>query len=128
MRRKKGLTLVETIIAMAVLIIVSFISLSVSNYAISQTNKAEIKMFFQNEAQNYVNCYLLGQDKYDNAIMFYTGKTAVYGEDCEVYYDGLKISNTNEGNYHVKLLFEIDKFVVKCFADTSIKEFYALEV
>ena len=129
MKSKKGLTLVETIIAMAVLVVITLMTFSVGNYVVAQTNKSELKLFFVNESQNYINCYLLGQDEYSNAISFYANKEALYNEDCVIYYSNdLDICDEENSTYSIKLTFEVEKFVVECFVNNNDNAVYTAEV
>ena len=129
MKNKKGITLAETIVAMAVLIVISLAIFSVSNYALMQTKKGEINNFFTVESQNYINCYLLGEEEYADAVMFYSNVTTNYNESCSIYYSNeFALDISSDSLYRIDLSFESNKFLVECYNNIENKLIYSVEV
>ena len=129
--KKRGVTLTETVVAMAIAVIVSLMAYTTCSFAISQNAKSKLKSFFINQTQNYVNCYYLGATEYDYAFEFLTGMSAEYGNDTTVYYDkDFNISSQAESKYHIDLHFanSNQNFSVKCYSDSSQSAIYEVEV
>ena len=129
MKNKKGITLAETIVAMAVLIVISLAIFSVSNYALMQTKKGEINNFFTVESQNYINCYLLGEEEYADAVKFYSNVTTNYNENCSIYYSNeFALDVSSDSLYRIDLSFKTNKFLVECYNNIENKLIYSVEV
>lgn len=131
MNRKKGITLAETVVAMAVIAIVSVMAYTTCSFAISQDSKNKVKSFFINQTQNFVNCYFLGNDGYYDAFKFLTGEDANFGENITIYYDKkFEISNEEDSKYHIDLNFENsnENYVVECYINSSQDVIYQVEV
>lgn len=129
--RKKGITLAETVVAMAIAVIVSMMAYTTCNFAISQNAKNKVKSFFINQAQNYVNCYYLGATEYEDAFEFLIGESAEFGADKTVYYDkDFNISTELDSRYHIDLHFENSNqnFSVKCYSNLNGTAVFEVEV
>ena len=126
---KKGFSLAEVIVAMAIAVIVSLLCYSTCNFAIMQMSNSKTKSFFASQTQNFVNCYFLGSAEYADAINFLTGQAVTYGEDATIYYaKDFSISNQQNSEYHIDLNFESESFVVKCVSNSSQKIIFEVEV
>ena len=127
MNKKRGVTLVEVVVAMAIAVIVSGIAFTTCNFALSISNKNKIKNFFVNEASNYINCYYLGSSKYAEAMQLLTGTSYVYNEDATIYYaKNLEISVDDSSPYVISLNFKEAGFEVKCYQSSNLV--YEIEV
>ena len=127
-RKKNGFTLVETIVAMSLVVIISLIAYSVINVSISTNQKNKKKSFFISETQNYVKAYTLGEDDYETSMFLITGRNYQYGEDTTIYYSkDYKISNTEDYAYYVNLNFYSTNFLVECFNSKNVL-IYSAEV
>ena len=126
---KKGFSLAEVIVAMAIAVIVSLLCYSTCNFAVMQVSNNRTKSFFVSQTQNFVNCYYLGATEFANAVNFLTGQTVTYGEDATIYYaKDFSISNQQNSEYHIDLDFESESFVVKCVSNSSQKVIFEVEV
>lgn len=125
--KKKGVTLVETIIAMALVVIISTMAFSICNLSLSYGNNSKLKNFFITQTQNYVKAYYLGGNDYKNAMELLTGTQYEFGVDTTIYYDGdLNISTESEHTYSVELTFGTG-FSVQCYT-LSNSLIYSYEV
>ena len=126
---KKGFSLAEVIVAMAIAVIVSLLCYSTCNFAIMQMSNSKTKSFFASQTQNFVNCYYLGSTEYADAINFLTGQTVTYGVNATIYYaKDFSISNQENSEYYIDLNFESESFVVKCVSNSSQKIIFEVEV
>lgn len=126
---KKGFSLTEVVVAMAVAVIISMLCYATCNFVIMQSAKSSTKSFFVSQTQNYVTCYYLGEDGYANAIKLLTGNDVVFGQNATMYYaKNLSISDDSNFEYYVNLNFESEKFVVRCFSNSGMEPFFEVEV
>jgi len=126
---KRGFSLAETIVAMAVAVIISLFCYATCSFAISQYAISKTKSFFISQTQNFVNCYYLGATDYASAIKFLTNSDVTYGEDATIYYaKDYSLSTQQNSQYYVNLSFKSQNFVVECFSNTSQKPVFKVEV
>ena len=120
MNKKRGISLAEVIVAMALVVIISVIALSTINWSLNTGSKELLKNFFNIESQNYVSAYYSGASNYQDAMTLLTNGTYTYGEDATVYYSqDLTITEEQNAKYYVNLDFEIDSFSVKCYTSQN---------
>ena len=126
---KKGFSLSEVTVAMALVVIISVIAFSTCNFSIYQSQKSMIQSFFIGQTQNFVNCYYLGETGYANGIKFLTDKDVIYGQDATIYYaKDFSVSTDEQSEYYVNLKFVDEKFSVKCFANSNQRCIFEIEV
>ncbi|HAJ78052.1 MAG TPA: hypothetical protein DCO89_03195 [Clostridiales bacterium] len=114
--QRKGLTLVEVIVAMALVVIISLAGFSVINFSIKSSNKSYVHNFFMVEVQNYINAIMSGSDNYSNSISLLTGETLNYGDNAVIYYSsGLAITQEKNSKYHINIKFDNSPYSVICY-------------
>ena len=117
---KRGVTVVEIVVAMAIAVIVSVFAYSTCSFAIAQSQRIKTKNFFISQSQNFVNCYFLGSEKYSEGIKFLTDCDVNYGEDATIYYSNdYKITTQDKSQYYINLIFDVDSFSVECHSNSS---------
>ena len=117
---KRGVTVVEIVVAMAIAVIVSVFAYSTCSFAIAQSQRIKTKNFFISQSQNFVNCYFLGSEKYSDGIKFLTDCDVNYGEDATIYYSNdYKITTQDKSQYYINLIFDVDSFSVECHSNSS---------
>ena len=114
--KKKGLTLVEVVVAMALVIIISFAGFSVINFSLKSGNKNMVYNYFMVEVQNYVTAIMSGSAEYSNSMYLLTGNTYNYGENGIVYYSSeLTVADVENAKYHINIKFESAPYSVSCY-------------
>ena len=117
---KKGLTLVEVVVAMALVVIMSLAGFSVVNFTISASSKNHLLHFFMTETQNYISAYVSGSDNYADAMHLLTGNNYVYGTDSTIYYSSdLQITDEQNAKYHVDIDFDTSNMHISCYNSQS---------
>lgn len=64
--KERGVTLVETIIAMALVVVISLAIYTTLNYSVTSHSKDKCKIFFAGEIENVAMCYYNSNDNYTN--------------------------------------------------------------
>ena len=87
-RKEKGLTLVETVIALGIVVTVSLATVSIVIYSSTSLQSTARKGFFQHEIDTFASIYLSyeGED-YKSAMHQYTGVDVTVGTDHTFYYN-----------------------------------------
>ncbi len=117
--KKSGVTLVETIVAMALVVIISAMAFSICSLSLNSSNKTKLKNFFTVQTQNYVQAYFLGGDHYKNSMELLTGTQYEYGDNKTIYYSkDLEVSTESEYGYYVNLNFD-NSFLVECYTSND---------
>ena len=87
--KQKGVTLVETVISMALIAIVTAAIFATSNFTISSQEKNKQKHFFENETENVLMCYY--SNSFSSALKFLTGDNEILvdseSNDYTLYYN-----------------------------------------
>lgn len=118
---KKGFTLLEVVIALAVISIVSVAIFSTISFASQKNNVARAESFFMLESENYLLAYYLGQEGYGDAMHLLTGENYTYGTDATIHYSkDCAITGESNAFYRVELDFEIDYFEIRCLGNRQI--------
>ena len=71
--KKRGVTLLETVIAMALAVIISVAAYMTCDFALKTQHNSEIKIFFTQEVENVAMCYYKSDndlDKLEDALVF----------------------------------------------------------
>lgn len=108
-RKEKGLTLLETVIALAVIVTVSLAAVSIAVYSSTSLSSSALKGFFQHEIDAFGDIYLSypnGED-YSKAMLDYSGEAITLGEDKVFYYDASYKKN-NEDVHLYLISFDFD--------------------
>lgn len=114
-KKEKGLTLLEVVIALTVIVIVSISVFSISIYSSNALNIANIKNFFVIESSNFAN-YFLSYDATDfSDALVYTTNLESYDSyaNFTLYYDS-NYSYVEEENavYHLDFVFTDENSVL----------------
>lgn len=98
--KKRGITLVETIVAMALVVIISASVYVTCNYTLKAQNENSVKTFFATETENLAVCYYNSNQKkntsaenyenFKNAFEFSSGLSNVEND----YFDFAYVSGT----------------------------------
>lgn len=91
--KQKGITLVETIVAMALVVIISVSVYVTCNYTLKAQNDNSVKTFFATETENLAMCYYNSAedyDKFEKAFEFSSGLKNVQKD----YFDFAYVSGT----------------------------------
>ena len=127
-KKNRGFSLVEVIIAMVIIVIVSISAFTVINFSVNSGTKNVISNFFEVETQNYLKAYFLGSDGYEESLKLLTGEDYTYGENLTIKYDNnFEITQEEEFSYTVHLTFGEPVFNVSCY-DKSNNIIYSAEV
>lgn len=152
---KKGVTLLETVIAMALVVIISFATYSTCNFAIKHKQSSNIKNFFVQETENIAMCYYKTNsnnstafDDFENALIFtfeinnadeffeYNTSTSADGDiiinRLTIYYSSslkyLKLTNKNDAKYKVVFIFDTSGNIIKSINLSNDKTIFEKEV
>lgn len=106
-KKEKGLTLVEVVVSLGLLVIVSIATASVAVFSSTSTKNNSVKRFFANEINNIAILYL-SYDEVDfvEAIQFSMDITLTGYDDVTVYYDGKYQLLDSDENYKYKIDFD----------------------
>ena len=87
-RKEKGLTLIEVVIALSVIVTVSLATVSIVVFSSTSLEATARKNFFQHEINTFADLYLSYEgENYKTAMNRYTGADVVDGTDHTFYYD-----------------------------------------
>lgn len=128
--KQKGVTIVETVVAMALFIIVAVSVFLTCDYSIKIQAQNEIKHFFITESENVSMCYY--SENFDEALEFLIGENVNFVEkDTEnniytIYYSKeLNYSNTEQAKYKLIINFaESSPFTITCENIENGKQVY----
>lgn len=110
-KKQRAVTLVETVVAMALIVIVSASVFITCSYSIKNQNNNRIKHFFINETENVAMCYY--SDNFNDALLFLVSNddSLIYRDnenECyNLYYDN-NLSYTNEDNATYKITIDLE--------------------
>ena len=128
--KQKAVTLVEAVVAMAIIVIVSASAYFTINYVITVQHNIAVKNFFINESSNIAFCYYEQESGFTESMRILTGKDCyVYGEDSCIYYSkDFEYCEQEKGTYKVFLDFENNKLTIKSFNVNDLNSIYEIEV
>ena len=107
-KKEKGITLVETIIAIGVIVIVSLATVSIAVYSSTVLSNTRVKEFFARETNTLADFYLTyNEENFPKAVSAYTGRTITGYTDTTFYYDGaFRVSTEANKSFYLVLDFE----------------------
>lgn len=106
-KKEKGLTLVETVVALAIIVIISVSAVSMALYSANALTNVRLKSFFSIEADNYTTLFLsYNEDKFTDAVNELTGISMERYEQTDIYYDANYQYVESDPYYYVRLSFE----------------------
>lgn len=113
---KKGLSLAEVVVAMALVVLISLEGFSVVNFSLNAGNKLSVESFFVEETKNYITAYYSGEYNYANALNLLTNQTHTFGTDATIFYsNNFQVTSEDNSKYYIKLTFNESNFMVECF-------------
>lgn len=87
-KKEKGLTLIETVIALGVISIVSISAFSIAVFSTNQISTSRIKNFFNIETKNFADLYLAyDKDTFLTELNELTGSNFTDYTDGKIYYN-----------------------------------------
>lgn len=115
-RRQKGLTLIEVVVALAIISIVSFAVVSIAVNSTSALSTARINNFFSRETDGFASFYLTYNDEgFHDAIEEVTG-TVIDGTNNEKVYYNVDCQYSTSENYHYYVNFSYDSSTLTLIA------------
>ena len=130
-RKKKGLTLVETLISLSVIVIVSLATVSIVVYSTNAISSARRKSFFAHETNTLANLYLTYNDTpedFTKAVRQYSGQDVVFGTDYTFFYSE-EFSYVEEAKQSYSLLLDFDvSSLLMSARNAKGEEFLSMEV
>ena len=124
-QKEKGITLLETIIALGIIVIVSLAAVTINVSASSAMNNNRIKSFFVREMNTIAKLYSTYWTETENAhknfrdaIEDYTGRTLTVTDgqvdNAEFYYSNtFETSSSSEKSFYLVLDFKTESNVLK---------------
>lgn len=109
-KKEKGITLIEILVALSIIILVSVAAVSIATYSATMFNTINVKRFFQREIDNIAELYLSyeGED-FSTAFYKLTGKTiSNYNNSTSTYYVNSSfqyVESVDEYAYKINLTF-----------------------
>ena len=109
-KKEKGITLVETIIAIGVIVIVSLATVSIAVYSSTILSNTRVKEFFARETNTLADFYLTydTREKFATAVKAYTGCTITGSTNSTFYYDGAFRIISAEANKSFYLVLDFE--------------------
>ena len=107
-KKEKGLTLIETVIALSIIVIVSVSVVSMTIYSTNALSKTRLKSFFSGEADNYATLFV----SYDaagfaGAVNYLVGTSMTGYDETTIYYDSsYRITTADKSAYHTSFTYE----------------------
>lgn len=115
-RKEKGLTLVETIIALGIITTITLATVSIAFFSANAIRNTSVKAFFTHETNAYSEIYISYREDasaYQKAMLQYSGQTVTLGVDHTFYYDGkFNYSSVEEHAYSLLLDFDTDQLAI----------------
>lgn len=113
--KEKGITLAETVISMALVILFAFVAFTTISVTSSANEKNNLKNFMTVSCQNIVKAYESGAARYSDSMQLLVGENFVYGEDAIIYYTKtLELSDNQDYAYYIEIKFG-ERFQVMCY-------------
>lgn len=106
-KKEKGLTLLETIIALSIIVIVSISVVSMTIYSSNALSTTREKSFFYGEIDNYVTLFLsYNEIDYASAFNKLNGSEISGYEDVAIYYNSnYEYTTLEKSSYHTNFVF-----------------------
>ena len=95
--KQKGVTLIETVVAMALVVIISVAAYTTCNFALKSQYNLDVKNFFMQETENISMCYYKSDkvvDNFENALSFVYGANNI--SDNIEYISSIDENNTEK--------------------------------
>lgn len=109
-KKEKGITLIEILVALSIIILVSVAAVSIATYSATMFNTINVKRFFQREIDNIAELYLSYEEAdFSTAFNRLTGKTiSNYNNSTSTYYVNSSfqyVESVDEYAYKINLTF-----------------------
>ena len=120
-KKEKGLTLIETVIALAIIITVSVAVVSITIYSTNALITTNVKAFFSNEVNNIASLYLSYDDTdYIQAVNVTTGATISKTNDDIIYYNSTyAFSDDTDYNYYISFNYDEDTLTLTAYQNSG---------
>ena len=107
-KKEKGITLIEILVALSIIILVSVAAVSIATYSATMFNTINVKRFFQREIDNIAELYLSYEEvDFSTAFNKLTGKT-ISGYTDSTYFVNSNfqyVESVDEYAYKINLTF-----------------------
>lgn len=107
-KKEKGITLIEILVALSIIILVSVAAVSIATYSATMFNTINVKRFFQREIDNIAELYLSYEEvDFSTAFNKLTGKT-ISGYTDSTYFINSSfqyVESVDEYAYKINLTF-----------------------
>ena len=108
-KKEKGITLIEIVVSLAIIVIISVAAVSIAAYSSTLFNSMNVKRFFQREIDNIAELYLsYDEEDFSSAFNKLTGKT-ISGYTNSTYYVSHNfeyVESTDNYFYKINLTFD----------------------
>lgn len=120
-KKEKGLTLIETVIALSIITIVSLAVVSIIVYSSNALNDSRVKSFFSRETDSIASFYLsYNSPTYLDAVESLTGNTITGANTDKVYYKAdYTYSNSSDYNYYISFNYDGDTLTLTSYEANS---------
>ena len=115
--KKEGMTLVEAIVAIAIVVIVSGASASLAYYSSNMVRNQSVKRFFNHEIDSIGKLYLTyGETHFPKAMNDYCGVSQGYSDTTYYYNDAFERTGTESSHaYRLVLDFDTDSLTLSSY-------------
>lgn len=123
-KKEKGITLIEIIVSLAIIVIISVAAVSIAAYSSTLFNSMNVKRFFQREIDNIAELYLsYEKEDFSSAFNKLTGKT-ISGYTNSTYYVSPNfeyVESTDNYSYKINLTFDEPTLIISSLkSDDSV--------
>ena len=122
-KKEKGLTIVEIIVSLAVIVIVSLAVVSVALFSTKTQANTHVKQYFSRMVNDIAMMYESYEDeKFELAFNNYTGQTIEYGVDIVYYFNSSFQYQEESGSaYSLRCDFDVDTLkVTASYSDNTL--------
>lgn len=134
-KKEKGMTLVEVIVSLSIILIISAAAVSVAVFTSNSLGTSQSKRFFKNEIENIASIYIEYYEETDESIFLdkfedYLGKDiSSLDEHSIIYYSSSYevLDNSEDYGYRLNLDFSTNRLDLSSFSSGD-KLIYSKEV
>ena len=128
-KKEKGISLVELVISLAIIVIISIAGVSIAVYSSNSFKNNELKRHFVSELTSLSILYINSVNYVSAVNSFYGDSVLSDGIDTDVYFDAnyKVIHSTSEFAYRLYFDFETDKLTLSSYTQSD-KLIYSKEV
>ena len=122
-KKEKGLTVVEIMVSLAIIVIVSLAVLSIALFSTRTQSNTSVKQRFSRMVNDVAMMYQSYEnDDFELAFNKYTGQTIEYGVDTIYYFDSsFNFSEETGSRYYLNCDFDTNTLIVSaCYKDNTV--------